>query len=302
MSTRNDAPVLDEDISYQEMSGKKHGQWIDVMRRLARNKLAMVGLVIVLALVIVAILAPVIAPYDYMTQQFSNRFAPMSREHLFGTDEFGRDILSRMIYGARTSLLVALGGVVVCLVIGCTLGLITGFFGGWIDTIIMRLLDIFMAIPALLLAVVIQSALGAGLFNTMLAVSVAGIPATCRVMRASVMQIRDQEYVEAALATGSTKARIIIRHILPNTLAPILVEATLKISANIMAISGLSFVGLGVQAPEAEWGAMVASGRQYIRDYAPLVVFPGMAIVITLVAFNVLGDGLRDALDPKLKQ
>jgi peptide/nickel transport system permease protein len=159
-----------------------------------------------------------------------------------------------------------------------------------------------MAIPALLLAVVIQAALGTGLFNTCLAVSVAGIPATCRVMRSSVMTMRDQEFVEAAIATGSSKARIIARHILPNCLAPILVESTLKISGNIMAISGLSFVGLGVQAPEAEWGAMVSSGRMYVRDYSPLVLFPGFAIVLTLVAFNILGDGLRDALDPKLKQ
>jgi peptide/nickel transport system permease protein len=144
--------------------------------------------------------------------------------------------------------------------------------------------------------------LGTGLFNTCLAVSVAGIPATCRVMRSSVMTMRDQEFVEAAIATGSSKARIIARHILPNCLAPILVESTLKISGNIMAISGLSFVGLGVQAPEAEWGAMVSSGRMYVRDYSPLVLFPGFAIVLTLVAFNILGDGLRDALDPKLKQ
>jgi peptide/nickel transport system permease protein len=166
----------------------------------------------------------------------------------------------------------------------------------------MRVLDVFMAIPALLMAVAIQASLGTGLFNTCLAVSVAGIPATCRVMRATVMQIRDQEFVEAAIATGSSHARIIVRHILPNCLAPILVEATLKISANIMAISGLSFVGLGVQEPQAEWGAMISAGRAFIRDYAPLVVFPGMAIVLTLMSFNVLGDGLRDALDPKLKQ
>lgn len=302
MSTRKKAPVLDENISLTQSSGKKHGQWIDVMRRLFRNKLAMAGLVVALLMVLIAVFADFLAPYDYSKISMANRFAPLSGEHWFGTDEYGRDILSRMIYGARTSLLVALGGVVICIVAGCVLGLVTGFFGGWVDTIIMRILDIFMAIPALLLAVAIQAALGSGLFNTMLAVSVAGIPATCRIMRATVMQIRDQEYVEAAFATGSSKARVIVRHILPNTLAPILVEATLKISANIMAISGLSFIGLGVQEPQAEWGAMISSGRAYIRDYAPLVVFPGMAIVITLIAFNVLGDGLRDALDPKLKQ
>ncbi len=281
---------------------KSHGLWLDAFHRLLKNKLAVVALCFIVFLVLVAILAPIIAPYPYMQQEYSNRLAEMSLAHPLGTDEFGRDILSRLIYGARTSLLIALGGLVICLVIGFVLGMVAGFFGGWADTIIMRCLDIFMAIPALLLAVVIQASLGTGLFNTMLAVSVAGIPATARMMRASVMQIRDQEFVEAATATGSNKARIMFKHIFPNCLAPMLVEATLKISGNIMAISGLSFVGLGVQAPLAEWGAMVSSGRAYIRDYPPLVVFPGMAIVLTLVAFNILGDGLRDALDPKLKQ
>lgn len=281
---------------------KKHSQWGDVIRRLFRNKLAVVALAFISILIVVAILAPVVAPYDPTAQTYSNRLAPLSLAHLMGTDEYGRDILSRLIFGARTSLLVALGGVVICLLIGCSLGLVTGFFGGWADTIIMRLLDIFMAIPPLLMAVTIQAALGTGLFNTCLAVSIAGIPATCRVMRSSVMTMRDQEFVEAALATGSSKARIILRHVLPNCLAPILVEATLKISGNIMAISSLSFVGLGVQEPASEWGAMVSAGRMFVRDYWPLVIFPGLAIVLTLVAFNILGDGLRDALDPKLKQ
>ena len=281
---------------------KKRSQWGDVVRRLFRNKLAVAALIFVTILIIVAILAPVVAPYDPTVQTYSNRLAPLSLAHPLGTDEYGRDILSRLIFGGRTSLLVALGGVVICLVIGGFLGLVTGFFGGWTDTIIMRLLDIFMAIPPLLMAVTIQAALGTGLFNTCLAVSIAGIPATCRVMRSSVMTMRDQEFVEAALATGSSKARIIVRHVLPNCLAPILVESTLKISGNIMAISGLSFVGLGVQEPASEWGAMVSAGRVFVRDYWPLVIFPGLAIVITLVAFNILGDGLRDALDPKLKQ
>ena len=281
---------------------KKHSQAKEVMRRLFRNKLAVVALVIVILLVIVAVFAPLLAPYNPYAQTYSNRLAPLSAAHPLGTDEYGRDILSRLIYGARTSLLVALGGVVICLVIGGFMGLITGFFGGWTDTIIMRILDIFMAIPPLLMAVTIQASLGTGLFNTCLAVSIAGIPATCRVMRSSVMTMRDQEFIEAALATGSSKARIIFHHVLPNCLAPILVESTLKISGNIMAISGLSFVGLGVQEPACEWGAMVSAGRVFVRDYWPLVIFPGLAIVITLVAFNILGDGLRDALDPKLKQ
>lgn len=281
---------------------KKHSQWGDVFKRLTRNKLAMAGLVIVVLIILVAVFADFIAPYDYKAQDYANRLAPLSLAHPLGTDEFGRDILSRIIYGARTSMLVALGGVSICLVVGGILGLLAGYFGGWVEVIIMRIMDIFMAIPYLLLAVTIQSALGEGLFNTMLAISLAGMPATCRVLRATIMTIRDQEYIEASIATGSGSLRTMVRHVLPNSLAPLIVETTLKIGAKIMGISSLSFVGLGVQAPIAEWGAMVSSGRLYIRDYAPLVVFPGLAIVITLVAFNVLGDGLRDALDPKLKQ
>lgn len=288
-------------VAGKTLKVKKHSQWGDVFKRLTRNKLAMAGLVVIILIILVAVFADFIAPYDYKTQDYVNRLAPLSWEHPLGTDEFGRDILSRIIYGARTSLLVALGGVSICLVIGSILGLLAGYFGGWVESIIMRVMDIFMAIPYLLLAVTIQSALGEGIFNTMLAISLAGMPATCRVLRASIITVRDQEFVEAGIATGSRSLRNMVRHVLPNTLAPLLVETTLKIGSKIMGISSLSFVGLGVQAPLAEWGAMVSSGRAYIRDYAPLVVFPGLAIVLTLVAFNVLGDGLRDALDPKLK-
>ena len=288
-------------VAGKTLKAKKHSQWGDVFKRLTRNKLAMAGLVVIILIILVAIFADFIAPYDYKMQDYPNRLAPLSWEHPLGTDEFGRDILSRIIYGARTSLLVALGGVSICLVIGSILGLLAGYFGGWVESIIMRVMDIFMAIPYLLLAVTIQSALGEGIFNTMLAISLAGMPATCRVLRASIITVRDQEFVEAGIATGSRSLRNMVRHVLPNTLAPLLVETTLKIGSKIMGISSLSFVGLGVQAPLAEWGAMVSTGRTFIRDYAPLVVFPGLAIVLTLVAFNVLGDGLRDALDPKLK-
>lgn len=281
---------------------RKHSQWGDVFRRLAENKLAMAGFIIICILIIVAALAPLIAPYDYAAQNYSNRFAPLSWAHPLGTDEYGRDILSRIIFGARTSLLVAVGGVIICTVIGGLFGLLAGYFGGWTETIIMRFLDIFMAIPYMLLAVTIQSALGEGMFNTMLAISLAGMPSTARILRASIMTVRDQEYIEAATITGSTNIRTMFRHVLPNCLAPLVVETSLKISSKIMGISSLSFVGLGIQAPQAEWGAMVATGRAYIRDYAPLVIFPGLAIVITLIAFNTLGDGLRDALDPKLKR
>ncbi len=283
------------------LSKRRGGLWADAMRRLWQNKLAMVCLFFILFLIVVAVFAPLLAPYGYMEMDYSNRLAGISMAHPFGTDEFGRDVLSRMIYGTRTSLLIALGGLLIGMVIGVVVGLVAGFFGGLCDTIIMRILDIFMAIPSLLLAVVVQAALGPGLVTTMIAVAVAGIPATCRVMRSSVMTIRDQEFVEAAIATGSSKLRVIWKHIFPNTMAPLLVETTLKISANIMAISGLAFVGLGVQAPTAEWGAMISNGRTYLRVDPLLVIIPGIAIVLTLVAFNVLGDGLRDALDPKMK-
>lgn len=281
---------------------KKHGQWRDVFRRLWKNKLAMVGLAIVLILVISAVFADVLAPYDPYEINMANRFAPLSREHLLGTDNYGRDILSRVLYGGRTSLLVSLVSLVISTVLGIIIGITAGYFGGTYDFVIMRVMDIIMAIPSTFLAIAIMAALGAGTFNTALAIAVSGVPMVCRVIRGSVLSLRDQEYIEAAMATGSGSARIMFKHILPNTLAPILVECTLRIGGNILAISGLSFIGLGVSEPTAEWGAMLAFGRQYIRDYWPLVTFPGVAIMLTLFGFNVFGDGLRDALDPRLKQ
>ena len=281
---------------------KRHGQWKDVFRRLWKNKLAMVGLLIVLVLVFCAIFADVLAPYDPYALSMSNRFAPLSAEHPLGTDNYGRDILSRVLYGGRTSLLVSLVSLVISTVLGIVIGITAGYFGGTYDFIVMRIMDIVMAIPSTFLAIAIMAALGAGNFNTALAIAISGIPMVCRVIRGSVLSLRDQEYVEAATATGSGSARIMFKHILPNTLAPILVECTLRIGGNILAISGLSFIGLGITEPTAEWGAMLAFGRQYIRDYWPLVTFPGVAIMLTLFGFNLFGDGLRDALDPRLKQ
>ncbi len=288
------------EVGIDEM--KKHGQWKDVFRRLRKNKLAMVGLAMVVILILSSVFANVIAPYDPYELQMSNRFSPLCLEHPLGTDNYGRDILSRILYGGRTSLLVSLVSLVISTVLGILIGITVGYFGGKYDFIVMRIMDIIMAIPSTFLAIAIMAALGAGTFNTALAIAISGIPMVCRVIRGSVLTLRDQEYVEAALATGSGNARIMLKHILPNTLAPILVECTLRIGGNILAISGLSFIGLGISEPTAEWGAMLAFGRQYIRDYWPLVTFPGVAIVLTLFGFNVFGDGLRDALDPRLKQ
>ena len=280
---------------------QKHSQWGDVVKRLTRDRLAMVGLVIVLLLILVAIFADVIAPYDYTAQDLSNRLAWPSAQHLLGTDNFGRDLLSRIIYGARTSLLVALLSLVISTVIGVILGAFAGYFGGWAETIIMRIMDIIMAIPQILLAVSIQAALGTGIFNTALAISISGIPMGVRIIRAQIMSIRDEEYVEAAIATGSGSIRVLFRQILPNCLAPLIVDMSLRVGMAIMAISGLSFIGLGVQPPTAEWGSIMTAGRTYMRDFWPLATFPGVAIFLALFGFNVLGDGLRDAMDPKLK-
>lgn len=283
-------------------SMKKRSQWRDVWKRLRRNKLAMVGMVIVILLILMAVFADFIAPYGYDAADFSARLEYPSREHLLGTDNFGRDLLSRIIYGGRTSLLVALTALVISLLVGGFFGATAGYFGGKYETVVMRVVDIIMAIPGLLLAVSVSAALGTGTLNTAIAISVSGIPSYVRIVRAQFLTIRGEEYVEAARACGASDMQIIFKQILPNATSPIIVETTLRIAFNILQISSLSFIGLGVQPPTAEWGSIMTAGRQYIRDFYPLVTFPGIAIMLTLFGFNLLGDGLRDALDPKLKR
>lgn len=281
---------------------RRRSQFQETWKRLRRNKLAIIGMVIVLLLILMAIFADVIAPYDYMEQDPTARLEFPSAQHLLGTDNYGRDLLSRIIYGGRISLLVAIMAVGIALVIGGFLGATAGYFGGWYEIVVMRLMDVLMAIPGILMAVSISAALGNGVFNTALAISVGGIPSYARIVRATVMSIRGQEYVEAARALGCRNMRIIFRQILPNTLAPIIVDTTLRLGMNILQISSLSFIGLGVQPPTPEWGSIMANGRTYIRDFYPLVTYPGVAIMLTLFGFNLFGDGLRDALDPKLKR
>lgn len=281
---------------------KRHGQWQDTLRRLFRNKLAVVGLVIVFVILFGVIFADFLTPYDYDKQDYGSRFMMPCAEHLFGTDNFGRDLFTRVLYGGRISLLVALLSLVISTVIGVFLGATAGYFGGKYELFVMRLMDIIMAIPGLLLAVAISAGLGTGIFNTALAISIAGIPPSVRMLRATVLQIRDEEYVEAARATGATDMRIIFHHVLPNTIAPLIVDSTLRIGINILQISSLSFVGLGIQPPTPEWGSILSAGRAYIQDFWPLITFPGIAIMLTLLGFNLLGDGLRDALDPRLKR
>lgn len=288
---------------YEETESlKRRSQVRDIWHRLCRNKLAMVGMFIVIFLVLVSVFADVIAPYDYAAQDVANAFQTPNLEHLMGTDNFGRDILSRIIYGGRISLLVAIGSIALSLVVGGFLGLSAGYFSGVYDGIVMRIMDILLAIPGFLLAVCVSAALGTGVFNTILALSISFVPGTARMMRAVVLSIRDQEYVEAAQVSGASGLRVMLKHVLPNTLSPIIVESTLRVGAAIMMISSLSFIGLGVQPPTPEWGSMLSVGRTYIRDCWHIVLSPGLAIMATLFGFNLFGDGLRDALDPKLKR
>lgn len=283
---------------------RKRGQMAEIWRRMRRNKLAMVGLVIVLILIVIAIFANQIADYNAVAikQNVAIRLQGPSAAHWCGTDEFGRDIFARLVHGARISLLVGVVAVCIALVTGGTLGAIAGYFGGVIDNVIMRVMDIFLSIPILLLAIMIVSALGSSMMNLMIAIGLASMPTFARIVRASVLSVKDQEFVEAARAIGAKNHHIILRHIIPNCLSPIIVQATLRVATAILSTASMSFIGLGIQAPAPEWGAMLASGRAYIRDAPHIVVIPGLLIMITILALNLLGDGLRDALDPKLKR
>lgn len=286
----------------EQVKKKRFRRLGGIWHRLKRNKLAMVGLFIIVLLVFSAIFADQLAPYDYDEFYLERQFEGPSWEHPFGMDNFGGDILSRLIYGSRISLKIGFISVGIALVIGVTIGALCGYFGGKVDIILMRLIDVFQAIPDTLLALAIIAALGTGLANLMIAVGVAAIPAYARIVRASVLSIRDMEFVEAAQAGGSHPARIIVKHILPNCLAPIIVQATLGFAYAILNAAGMSFIGLGLEPPTPEWGAMLSGARGYIRDYPHMTLFPGLVIVLTIFALNVLGDGLRDALDPKLKR
>ncbi|MBP2626182.1 MAG: transporter permease [Firmicutes bacterium] len=279
----------------------KRGKLFEIWRRFKRNRLAVAGLIIIVVLILTAIFADFIAPYPYDQQNLQETFQSPSAKHLFGTDDFGRDTFSRIVYGSRISLEVGFVAVSISVIIGGTLGALAGYYGGKVDHFIMRGIDILLSIPQILLAIAIVAALGPGLFNLMVAVGIASIPQYARIVQASVLSIRGQEFVEAAKAVGSSDFRIIFKHIIPNAIAPVIVQVTLGIAVAILSAAGLSFIGLGIQPPIPEWGAMLSSGRSYIRTYWFMTVFPGLAIMITIFGLNLLGDGLRDALDPRLK-
>lgn len=282
-------------------SPKKQSKGQEIFKRLKRNKLAMFGLIILAGLIAIAAFTPWIAPYGYDDQDLDKSLMKPNSENWFGTDLKGRDVLSRMIYGARVSLFVGFFAVTISVVVGGLLGAIAGYFGGKLDNIIMRCMDILLAIPSILLAISIAASLGTGLINLMIAVGISSVPGYARLVRASTLSIRNIEYIEASKSVGASHFSIIIKHVIPNCLSPVIVQATLGVAFAILTAASLSFIGLGIEPPEPEWGAMLSSGRQYIRDFPHLTLFPGLAIMITILALNFLGDGLRDALDPKLK-
>ena len=273
-----------------------------IMKQMKKNKMAMLGLIIFLIELILLVLAPVIIPYDYTAMDIMAIQQGPSAQHWFGTDELGRDIFSRILYGGRYSVTMGLISVAISTTVGMSIGAIAGYFGGQVDNVIMRVLDVIQSLPAMLLTIVISAALGSGYFNTILALSVNGLPASARMLRAQMMKVRDSEYIEAAVSINCSRFRIITSHLIPNSLSANIVQATMAVANMIVMAASLSFIGLGVQPPSPEWGAMLSGARQFIRQCPHMVIAPGMAIAITILALNLLGDGLRDALDPKLKR
>ena len=280
---------------------KKKSQWHDVWRQLKKNKLAVISLFVLIALILIAILAPVLAPYSYKTQDVVNANAGSSAEHLLGTDKLGRDILSRLLYGSRASLIMGFSAIAIGAIIGIAIGAISGYFGGWTDNIIMRLLDIYQAIPMLLLCIALAAVLGPSLRNAIIALGVGMVPGYARMMRASVMTVRGKEFVESAKSKNCSTVRIILKHIIPNAIGPMIVQITMGVGSCILSGAALSFIGLGVQAPTAEWGAMISDARASLRQYPTQALYPGLCVMISVLACNLLGDGLRDALDPRLR-
>ena len=279
-----------------------HSRSKDFWRQFKKNKLAVFGLALLGIMILFCILAPVLTPYGYADQALVDRFQLPSASHILGTDEFGRDILSRILYGGRLSFLIGLGSMVVSLIAGTFLGALAGFFEGPLHAFIMRIMDMLLAIPQLVLAIAIAAALGGGIGNVILAVSISSLPGYARIMRASVLSVKKQEYIEAAQTTGAGLGRLLLVHILPNCLGPLIVQATLGVGVSILSAASLSFIGVGIAPPTPEWGAMLSTGRAYIRDYPHLTLFPGLAIALSIFALNVLGDGIRDAFDPKQRR
>lgn len=280
---------------------KRENRLVSVFKRIFKNKVATAGLIVILLMIVLAIAAPLIAPYSYETMDFAIKSQTPSLAHICGTDEYGRDIFSRLLYGARYSLSLGLLAQVLHLVFGVFFGSIAGYYGGKVDSTIMRICDIIQSIPNILLAVIVSSALGVGFTNTVIALGIGHITTTARVVRAQFLPLRSKEFVEAEKSINCSNARIIFKHILPNAFAPVIVQTTMGVGGDISTAAALSFLGLGVRPPTPEWGAMLSAAKDYIRYYPHMILFPGLCIAIVVLALNLFGDGLRDALDPRLK-
>jgi len=284
------------------MREKRRSPLSETWRRLKMNKAAMIGLGVILVLSVGALLAPWIAPYDPAKIDVRARLQGPSVKHLLGTDNFGRDIFSRIVHASRISLVIGFVAVGIGAVFGGIIGAASGYYGGVLDNIFMRVMDVLLSIPQIILAIAIVGAMGANLLNLMIAVGVSVLPRYARLVRASAMALRDLEFIEAARATGASDLRIILQNIVPNCMAPLIVLSTLGVAQAILSAATLSFLGLGIQPPTPEWGSMLSDGRQFLRNAPHITIFPGLAIVIVVMSLNMLGDGLRDALDPKLRK
>jgi len=280
---------------------KRSGSAHRVRRELVKNRFALGGTIFLLLIVLIGVFAPVLAPHNPTDQKLLLRLKGPTATNWLGTDELGRDELSRLIYGARTSLFIGFVGTAGGVLAGLIIGLVSGFFGGWIDTLTMRLIDIMYAFPGILLAILIVAVMGPGLFNLVVALTLWGVPTLSRIVRASVLSMKTEQFIEASRSIGAGQARIMFRHLLPNCMAPIIVYATLGVAGSLLTTAGLGFLGIGVQPPSAEWGEMLSVGRSYLREAPLLLIVPGAAIFLAVMSLNLIGDALRDALDPRIK-
>jgi len=289
-------PIAEDIIKSKKTSGFK-----TFLRRILKNKPATIGFCIFMVLVILAILAPYIIPYEIDSINMANKLQPPSAEHIFGTDQLGRDIFSRILFGGRYSLSLGVFAIALALLAGILIGSVAGFYGKWVDALFMRILDVVQALPTIFLAILMSAVLGAGYATTIIALAIPNISSFARLIRAQFLKMSQQEYVEAATSIGCSKLKIMLKHILPNAWQPLIVASTMGMANTVLQAAALSFIGLGIQAPIPEWGAMLSASRDFMRDYPWMVIFPGIFIFITVLSLNLFGDGTRDALDPRLK-
>ncbi len=292
---------MEEKVTDQNIVWKKRSRTAEIWKQLKKNKAAVVSLFVIIAVILLAIFAGKIAPYPYDQQDYTNIYGKATAQHWLGTDGLGRDILSRLIYGTRQSLLLGVLSTAIASIIGIFFGSIAGYYGKWVDNLIMRFFDVYQSIPMFLLCVTLAAILGPSLRNAALAIGISMVPGSARMIRASILSVRENEYIEAARSINAKNSYIILHYIIPNAIAPVIVYITMSIGMNVLSGAMLSFIGLGAQPPLPEWGCMVSDARSIMRDHGTLALYPGVCIMIVVLAFNLLGDGLRDALDPRLK-